>query len=479
MIKAGRKYSSLIRSGELLLFSIIIGGINLFFHLDPGFLEGYFNPYLILPLVAAAYYGKYYGFLSLFFSLFVVMLPLPLILKLAHPESWDPQYWARLKQTSLIPLVLTLGGVYLFGIIRDSYTARIKRLKERLKDISRDKGILKKRVKGMDIVGRELEERVSKQQDSLTSLYSSIHELYSLNLSKVLDAILETVQRFVGAAKASIWEHSAESRSLKLAASLGWSADESAAADIPEADTIEGWVFRNNRMFSINLLLQYDNLKKLDTGRNLLTIPIMGGGKVWGILNIREMPFAKYNPYSEKLLQMIVSLADPALGKAIEYESVIRQAEIHPVTGFPSFSHFYSVLEKEIQRMTLQGETLSIVIVELANFEEIAEDFGEEKTYSLLIRVTEVLTKLAHERARLFQYKANNQIAFLIPNLDYDGASLFSLEVLGTLNGENWTIDDVSQPVEAVLGYAALGEKKMTADEMLEIADNLLEMQKV
>jgi GGDEF domain-containing protein len=477
MAKAGTRI--LIRIGELLAFSLIIGGINLFFHTNPGFLEGVVNPYLILPLVVAAYYGKYYGFLSLLFTVIVVALPLPFAIKLIHPESWDPGYWRQVGQDSLIPLAVSLAGVYLFGIIRDSFTSQIQRLKERLGAVSRNAGLSKRRLRGLETVNRELEERISGQQDSITSLYNHVQELYSLDLAKIMDALLEAVRQFIGATKASIWEYRSDTKTLNLSASIGWGPDEKVETSLSTTETIEGWVFRNNRMFSINQLLQYDNLKKMDTGRNVLTVPISGGDTVWGVLNIREMPFYKYNAYSEKLLQMIVTLAGPALEKAIEYDSVVRQADIHPTTGFPSFARFYTVLEKEVQRMSVQKETMSIVILELVNFQEIVEEYGEEKAYALFVRITEVLSRIAHERARLFHYKAENQVVFLIPHLDYDGASLFCLEVLGAINEENWVIDNVNQPVETALGYAALGEKQLSADEMLEVAENLLDMQKV
>ena len=78
----------IIRIGELLVFSVAIGAVNLFFRENPGFFHGSFNPYLLLALIVAAYYGKYYGLLSLLFSSVIIAGPLPWALNFFRPGSW-------------------------------------------------------------------------------------------------------------------------------------------------------------------------------------------------------------------------------------------------------------------------------------------------------------------------------------------------------------------------------------------------------
>ncbi len=409
----------------------------------------------------------------------MIALPLPFALDSIHGDVWKTQYWQTLREAALLPLVVTLIGVYVFGIIRDSFTTGAERWKLRLKFVSRAKGMQHRQIRGLETVNRELEERVSRQQDSITTLHSRIQGLYSLDLSKTLDSLLETVQKFTGATKASIWKHEPKSRRLRLAAFADWSTAEKANTAISDSDSIEGWVLRNNLMFSIKLLLQYDNLQNLDTSRNLLTLPISAGRQVWGVLNIEEIPFAKYNLYTEKMLMMILALAGPALERAVEYESVSRQKDIHPVTGLPSYSHFHSLLQSIIQRIKVQSGTLCIIIIELANFLELQSEFGEDKACALLHRIGKEVEQISSNRASLFHYKADAQLVALLPNLDYDGASLFCLDLLGAVNEKQWEMDGQEVALETIVGYAALGNKQTSAEEMLETAENLLEMQKV
>ncbi len=464
------------KGGEILIISLIIGAINIYFHNNPGFLQGVFNPYLIIALIISSYYGKYYGFISLFFSIFVITLLLPLALEFFfYPGTWNIEYWLNLRDTGIMPFSFTIIGVYIFGIIRDSIEAKLIKEYDRSVGMNTRKSAL---VKGLEAVNRELETRVFRQSDSVSSLYTWIQRLYTLNLQVAIETILEIAQKFSGATKASIWEYHSESKDLKVVQTMGWG-EEEVNTIIPVENTIEGWVVRNNMVFTIRLLLQYENLSRMDTGRNIFTLPILAGRKMWGVLNIEEMPFPKYNLYTERLLAVILSLASPSLEKAIEFDSVIRQSETNAHTGLPSFSIFFSLLEKEINRMTIQKGTLSTVIIELVNFNNFSSKFGEKKAFILFSGIIEEAKTLSAHIAGSFHYKNDNQIVLLFPNMDFDGTSLFCLELLEAINNKNWVINEEEISLETIIGYSSLGDKNISANEMLKIAENLLEMQKI
>jgi GGDEF domain-containing protein len=464
---------------ELAVFSVVIGGVNAFFPANPGFLEGVFNPYLVLALFAAVVYGKYHGFASLSFSVIVVALPLPVAFGLLMPDARVDlvAYWTSLWGRAPIPVAITMVEVYLLGLARDSIARGEREDRIRMAEISRDKGLLMRQTRVLQTANLELEERIAGQEDSITSLYAQIEALQSLNLGKALQVILEMVRRFVGATRSTIWEHRPESGRLQLVAGLG--VEEGGPSSLPDENTIEGWVVRNNTAFSLKMLLEYDALTRMDTGRNIITIPISAGRKIWGVLNIEEMPFAKYNLYSERLLLLIMALAGPALERAIEYDSVIRQEEINPVTGLPSFSQFFLLLEKELARVSAENGTLAVVIFELANYPALSQEFGKDEVLRLMARMARAAQGMAVAQSRIFHYKGETQIVILCPNLDADGASLFSLNVLSKANSEVWEVHDSRAYLELILGFSVRTGAEKSAGELLENAEKLLEMQKV
>lgn len=463
---------------ELFLFALIIGSINLLFPETPGFLSSGANPYILLCFVVSAYYGRYPGFVQLAFCAAITIAALPEAIHALDHNIGGSSIRSQIAAQGLAPAVVGVVGVYLFGFIRDANHHAFERLRDRFRVSIRARVRLDLRATALQEVNRELEERVLHQDDALTTLYAQVQELYSYNLEKTLDRLIETIQRFSGATSASVWVLDRDAREMRLMAQRGGELA-GMRTRLPIDGSIEGWVVRNDTAFSVRLLSRYANLRELDTGRNIMTLPIMIGRQVWGVLNIEKMPFERYNRYTERLLQMILSLVAPALEKATEYESTLAVAEMDLHTGLPSYSHFHTLLEREAYRTGLQKGSLSVIIIEVTNAEDLRRDNGDEGYFGLLNRMVDLLSQLAEKRATLFRYKQENQLSVLFPNLDYDGASLFCLDFLSAITSTDWRIGEAPVSVDVVVGYAAIGEKARRADELIDSAERLLEMQKV
>ena len=69
-----------------------------------------------------------------------------------------------------------------------------QRLRERIETLSKGNWRLQKKSDSLMKVNLELDERVSRQQDSITSLYTQIQKLDTLDVSQALNVLLETVQ---------------------------------------------------------------------------------------------------------------------------------------------------------------------------------------------------------------------------------------------------------------------------------------------
>jgi len=457
---------------ELLFISLVFFLINLLFPEDPGFLKTSINPYLIAVILVSAYYGRIYGYLSLSFSLVFILIPI-------NTELSISGYIVYVWNLITIRLVIVIIVVYFFGMIHSSFASQIKTQRIYMKKVSLEKYKLQKELSSISSVNRELEERVLRQQDSVTALYTQVKAMHSQNLSKTLSVLISTVQKFSWAEKASIWEYERESKQLVMVANIGWDSDDALNTIESVDSTINGWVFRNDSIFSVRMLLEYENLSAMDTKRNILTFPIKLSSSVWGILNIEAMPFAKYNLYTEKLLAILIDLAGTAIERASEYEAMIEYNEVNPQTNLPSVSQFFSFIENEIVKSADNKNIFSVIIIELPEFDELLEEYGEQKVYRIILRMLDKLHSLSGNTIDFFHYKKKNQIAIYYPNIDYDGTSLFCLESLGVINSYNWTINDNKILLDVILGYSSIGSDLISADDLLGIAENLLEMQKV
>lgn len=457
---------------ELFFLSLTLFLFNLIFPDDPGFLKNSINPYLMAAILSSAYYGRNYGYLSFGFSVLFVLIPINI-------ETTIIIYWKYLWDLSNIRIPVILAGIYLLGMIHNSFSSQILNQRVFMKKVSVEKFKLQKEVSSLSAVNRELEERVLRQQDSVTALYTQVKALHTQNLSKTLSILISTVQKFSWAEKASIWEYEKDTKNLIMVANVGWDSNDVLNTIESVDSTINGWVFRNDRIFSVRMLLEYENLHAMDIERNILTFPIKLSNSIWGVLNIEAMPFTKYNLYTEKLLAILVDLAGTAIERAAEYEAMIEYTEINPDTNLPSVSQFFSYLENELKKAADTQSTFSVIILEFTEFDQLAEEFSDKKVYQLLLQLLNKLNDLSDNMVDFFHYKEKNQIGIYYPNLDYDGASLFCLESLGMINSNEWIINGRKVMLDVIMGYSSVGSDVISIEDLLDIADNLLMMQKV
>jgi predicted signal transduction protein with EAL and GGDEF domain len=217
----------------------------------------------------------------------------------------------------------------------------------------------------------------------------------------------------------------------------------------------------------------------MDTGRNLITMPIPINKKIWGVLNIEEMPFIRYNQYTEKLLEIIISLAEPALSRAIDHDKQIHQSETDSDTGLPLFSQLYTMLNRYIQSTTEGEARMSLLVIEMQNFPEICEQSPSSEVKKIFLNLIDDIQMATAGMAEFFMYKADNQIAVLVPGLDSDGASLLCLEILELVNSAEWVIGKTEIHSEMIIGYSSLGDNAVDADGLVKHAEHLLEIQKL
>ena len=175
---------------------------------------------------------------------------------------------------------------------------------------------------------------------------------------------------------------------------------------------------------------------------------------------------------------MIINLAAPSLEKAYEYENLLASGEIDPETSLPLYGQFVSSLEKTAGSIEAYEGNLSIILLEIINYDYLMAEHGEETVHTLFPDIADQLVLVSNNRASVFHYKQRNQIGMIIPNIDRDGASLLCLEILETINADIWTADKQKLSLEAVIGFASLGGGVTKPDDLTAQAEKMLEFQK-
>ena len=449
---------------------------------DPGFLNLLYNPYIISILFFSIFYGKLSGIFTLILTLMAIIinsiiinLSSDQIQNLVHLYSSGDRY-NSLVQFLFATFILSI----IFGEIRDSLGNNIQHHKDHNEMLLHRNNKLQYELDAISLVNEEYQDRILGQQNSLISLYSTMIALNSLDLEKIYPNILEAVAKFSGATRCSLWQYIRDDQKLVLLSSYGWDEiDQKSNRTISDSDNITGWVARNNVMFSVKLLQKHKSLQDIDTKQNIITVPIIIENQVWGIFNVEEMPFIKYNLYSEQLIMMISDLATPTIKNAIRFSEITKKGEIDPITGLYSLDELFIVFKEEFFRATSNNLNLSFIIVELSNYEELLESYSNKDVLLLLREVSQLIIQISKGHAMIFQYKEAFQFSIILPNMDYDGAAMFCLTLLEQHATQQYTITGEPVNPELILGYSSLRPNIKSEEDLLILAENLLMMQKI
>lgn len=462
---------------ELLLSCIVVSIIDLIFIQNPAFYKNNYIVYLVIPIVFTVMYGKKAMYSSLILSVFTLFLTL-LISSFIYRQSNSIFYLKKYLSSFPLSLSATMVTLYVISIMLSRYVLQIEELKVRVKKLSLESLHYKRSTQALEIVNNEFESQLSRSRDSITTLYNQVEKLNKLNSKYVLQTFLETIQQFTMVGKATVWEYDDYKMRLNMVCSIGYYDDEPG----PYLDirgTVEGYVCRNNQFFSIRKIGDFQSIMIQHAKHNIMTIPINIGRKVWGVLNIEEIPFEKYSRYCEQLIHLIVSLAEPPLEKALDFESMVRHNDLDKITGLPFYSQFYSLLEDKLDLSWKDGSSLSIIIFDLLNFKELSDVYDR---YDILELFSDSLISIFSDTGHdffFFRYKEQNQIALLSTNLDQDGVSFYLVKVYRGFNEKVYLLENSRVVFEISVGYATQKDQKMKVDSILKEADNLLSMSKL
>ncbi|HET7839133.1 MAG TPA: GAF domain-containing protein, partial [Rectinemataceae bacterium] len=373
----------------------------------------------------------------------------------------------ELLETARLPAAAALLGVLAAGTVRDAAEARERRLMERIRDSVKRGERFSRMSDTLIRLNEELEARVSGQRESVSTLYARIRKLDSLELKTVLGALLEGVSAFSQAEKAAVYEYDAAAGTLVLQAWIGAKPEPS----LELAGRVEGWVFRNDRPFSLRMVGSELGFDRLDSRRSVLAYPLKSGAQAWGVLNIEEMPFYRYNPTTEKNLEIIVSLSAAYIGRAVDFRERVLKRPRNEVTGLPGYGELVRLLGEELARRDGGHASVSVVLVEFLDFEALVFAHSGVKALGL-VKATAVESAKAG-RAIAFHYKEGSQLAFILPGKDRDGASLFCLEFAQLVGRMALEIDGEPVRLEPVFGLAA-ALRDSGAEALLAEAERLL-----
>ncbi|HUX38334.1 MAG TPA: hypothetical protein VMV44_10575 [Rectinemataceae bacterium] len=469
------RVSLALRSTEAAVAGFAVGLLGLFDKGDPGFASSNFMPQVLVAVAVASFHGSAAGAVAIVAAALGTAL-LPSIAHLIGLSRVNIDYGAWFEAARL-PLALGMAAIFVAGTIRDSYAKSVRNLLERIRSLVRRELHARKTNEALAELVDELHKRVAGQRDSVPALYARIRKMDSLDMATVVKGLLDAAVAFSQASSALIYEFDPISGQLLLAATTGPDAE----PVLPLEGSLEGWVFRGNTRFTLRSIDDYLGLSRTEAKKSVLAFPVKAGELPWGVLNIREMPFYRYNPNTENDIAIIVDLASAYLRKAVEFRERVLSHPRNAVTGLPGYADFLRVLGEEVALRAGRLISVSVVIAEILGFRDIVFDRSGKDAFLSLKRLAEVAS--AGDRCLAFHFREDAQLVFILPDIDRNGASLFCLELSESAGKAAPDAAFGSESVEIAFGLSSfaggpIGQAEDVVGSLIGEAEHVLGLSK-
>lgn len=441
-----------------------------------GFSELGYLPYFLVVLLLAIYRGFWAATVGLVYTSLLVAHGLPLI-----DELLDlPAISGANRELSLLEGGILFLSILLIYLAAAEMHRRERKLAEREIEAleARETELRQSRENEtlMDAI-TQLRDRFAVDSSSITTLYHQIPHIYAQQLPDVYRGVLQSVQVMTKATRVGIYQF--EEQELALVC-RDFITDRETTAPPPRLElstSIEGWVVRRERLFSIKKLMGDPELRSLDDGRVILCGAIRAGRQLWGVVTVEEMPFTAYNEYTEKAFELILALAGPAIENAVPplFEELADEESGGVLRGYEAFQEF---LQRELESASSAGVDVALMLIEIANLEELADEQRQGAVAEQLVeQLSETVSEITGGVSALFRFKKASQLAVLLPSRHTADFSYVSRHVVEAVSSRAWNADGEAVFPEIMIGFAQASESDYAVQRLIGHAERLLSRQ--
>lgn len=307
---------------------------------------------------------------------------------------------------------------------------------------------------------RELDERES---DIALLLETSRLIGSELDLDAVFITIADRARRLIKAETVLVPLLNPEQNTYTYRAGIGTHADEIVGQSLPVEFGLCGWVLRHRRPWWLGALTELSdeerNLWEHEAGTVLL-VPLVGRHAfLGGLSGINKEGGGSFSQRDLNLLQLFAAQAAIAIENAMVMEKIelarceaeTQQHELQRLnkrlnaanlqleqmslfdglTGLPNRTLFRDRVHHEIEMARAMGSTLAILLIDLDQFQEINNSYGQEAGDILLREIARIFTRVLKTGSTLSRV-SGDEFAALVCDVDEAEA----ISIARTMNGQ-------------------------------------------
>lgn len=442
---------------EIILGYAFLTAINfLWFRKNMGFIDVNPHPYWIIILPLAARYGYRAGFWA-----GVTGGILELTLGYAQQIYMGFSFMFNIAMLKDPLIFLSIGA--LIGEVREIQKRRHADIQSKYKELKESFETLKSHYTALSQAKQELDGSIISQEQTISTLYDAAQALRSLKEEAIYPAVMELMKSYLGVEAASIYSLNDGKLFLKSAV------DDEYPLRPGELDAEIGLMARaikGGKLVTVDVLFSTGECD--ESGYCLLaSVPVIDpSDRTLGVLNIEKLPFVKFNPLTLRMASLIADWSGAALENAMIYQDAKERDITDEITGAYSTDYLSRRLNEEFQRSRRYKTPLSVVSVELVDFDRFVEDKRDE----IMVVFSQLIQKLVRGVDLLFRGATPGRYVLLLPNTDAAGARILSGKLLKEINAFRFKAADDQHLLRIRYGISFLNETTASPAHMLQIA---------
>ena len=292
---------------------------------------------------------------------------------------------------------------------------------------------------------------------------------YITNFNQLIDFIIEQASSILEAERCSLMLFDEESGELCIKGAKGLKSDIIKKSRLTVGEGIAGAVAREGRpllvkFFDTDSRIHHKQLPTCKT-KSFLSVPIRLEHKLIGIINVTDKKSKDcpvFNELDLKILssivrQVAIAIENAQLSKEIKYLTIQD-----PLTSLYNHRYLMECLSYEIRRFKRFGRPLSLLIMDVDNFKNYNDVFGNFRGNLLLKQISSVLTGNLREVDVVCRY-AGDEFAAILPETSLEEAHLIAEKI-------RWSVSQMNAqtPVTLSMGIASCCEQMTRHDFVLK-----------
>jgi len=307
---------------------------------------------------------------------------------------------------------------------------------------------------------------------------------FSTPSEELIEVIMDNIIMALNAERSSILFFDEENGYLKLQNVRGLNGEILDVVNISPGEGIAGKVYESGIPMIVNSGFNDPDFKKFSNSkwrdekiRNIICVPVKVEDKTVGVINVvNKNSESGFDEFDVKLLQALVDHISTAISKSTMYNESITDG----LTGLFIKTHFYSRLEEEAFRARRYGLKLSLIIIDIDDFSNINEKYGNLQADLILMNLGRFIKSNLRMNIDIPARYGGDSFAMILPETDLKMAMLFAERLRAKVEEFTFPLEDggtmnltVSIGVAEYLPDGELAGLVKAADDALKQSKNM------